>query len=706
MKHSIQASLFLSAIALWLSASVNAVVPVRDGSKASIKIERLGDSYISPIEMSAQSKVKRTPNNDFQDVQYIKIDEDFSMLPAGTAENPTEICPYMGLDGEAPIDNAFTHEPGWSGSWVYSTGNAIMIASNTPNDNAFLRTPKGDYSGHVTVSFKMKFLPCEWEVYEYDGSVSHFTRTKGTLQVCPIAYNKHMADTNIPEEQYGTFDINSAEGDGWMQVTLNFDNYTADNDGCIAFLTRYKFLIDDVHITTAQTFLASPVMLNWSNVTNTSFTANWMPVDRAFDYYINLWEYEGTDAEGKPILKRSYDGLSDEDKDFKASILEMVESGMWPEGVNYFYWGATYETGNDKATSWTFTGLDPEKEYYVSVQSHNVDMWSDAMVVYHAMVVGAPDELSADNVNPEAGSYTAHWTNVPKADLYMVNNYGVKSFSEATANYALIDEDFSAINADVTSATGINNAQTVSNIPVDYLDSYTCNPGWLSYSATTGNAMAVVAQGMVGGNGYGVVATPSLYVANGDQVVVDVDIVTQAPQIYVLFAGVTYMLPLTQGQTHYSFPVPTNGITEGSLAFRMNDEVGNAFLLDRVTITQDIPAGSQVYHLLASKQLVKGSLECDFENINFDLYDNVGFNVTCYHSYQNPLTDQEEAATSPYMMPFLLNYPTVAISKTSIDKVNTNATPAYYDLKGARVAQPQHGLFIKIENGKATKVVK
>jgi hypothetical protein len=41
---------------------------------------------------------------------------------------------------------------------------------------------------------------------------------------------------------------------------------------------------------------------------------------------------------------------------------------------------------------------------------------------------------------------------------------------------------------------------------------------------------------------------------------------------------------------------------------------------------------------------------------------------------------------------------------TSVDEINYNSQVVYYDLMGNKVAQPQHGIYIKRCNGKTTKV--
>jgi hypothetical protein len=66
-------------------------------------------------------------------------------------------------------------------------------------------------------------------------------------------------------------------------------NYSADNDGFIQFHNYGTLIIDDVKVTTTPNFIAAPKMLPESNFTKTSFTANWQPVRKAFNYYLGLY---------------------------------------------------------------------------------------------------------------------------------------------------------------------------------------------------------------------------------------------------------------------------------------------------------------------------------------------------------------------------------------------------------------------------------
>lgn len=653
----------LAAVMLFAANdAAQAVVPARTGQTATIVTEKLGDDYISPLPLSSLGKQAKGPNrtiapDDYQNVQFLKIDEDFSLLPEATVEEPLQLCEYSGLDASIDIPDEYTNQPGWTGSLCYAADQKMMLDCWTPNAGAYVRTPQGDYSGHVTVSFKMKFLPTPWQVEDNDGNPETVTMSKGILQVYPIAYNWHLAQTNLPESYGGMYNIQSSAEDGWLQVTLTFDNYSADAEGCIAFFTRYKYLIDDIHITTSADFLANPVMLKWTDVTTDGFTANWMPVDHAYDYYVFLFE-EGVDEDGNPALKFCFDGLSEEEKENREEIAELYEMGLWDVGINYLYWGATYEGSDPKATSLTFSGLDPEKEYYVSVVAHRSDQWSEIFGnAYHVMVVPQPEQLSFSNFDETTGGYTAEWSEVVKADLFNVRNYGVNHVATANDAYPLFDGNFKAV------------------------EGYGCS-----------------------------VETPSMWVNNNDKVAISARIATEAQTVYVKFAGVTYYLNLTPGTYDYNFELPTNGQPESTLAFVMKDELERGFTIDHLSVSQAVAAGRDVFTLLETKVLSAGATSCDFAGVdNASSFDTFAFNVACYHEYLNPLTNQSESAVSAYMLPFLLQETTAGVeaSEIAVETNQPSEAPVYYDLQGIRVANPLDGhLYIRVSNGKAAKIIK
>jgi hypothetical protein len=142
-----------------------------------------------------------------------------------------------------------------------------------------------------------------------------------------------------------------------------------------------------------------------------------------------------------------------------------------------------------KNLSYTFQGLDSLTDYYYSVRSHYMMMYSDE-VLQPAFGVSAPEVKPATDID-ERGGYTANWEPSPKATRYTITNFGVRQAAADEEKHVVLDEDFSKINADVTSATDPYNPEAVGNTKPVSLDDYTNIAGWTSNVTT-------LAQGMVG----------------------------------------------------------------------------------------------------------------------------------------------------------------------------------------------------------------
>lgn len=161
-----------------------------------------------------------------------------------------------------------------------------------------------------------------------------------------------------------------------------------------------------------------------------------------------------------------------------------------------------------KNTSFTFTNLDADKDYYYAIQSHNSKLKSTSYLNL-AYGVAAPEAKLATDIDSR-GSYTANWEASKKATGYRVDNYGVVTAKE-DGEYAIVDEDFSLVNSDVTSATDPTNPEQTGDDEYESLDSYTKTPGWTAINTA-------LAQGWIGAtnndDASGAIKTPTLYLAN------------------------------------------------------------------------------------------------------------------------------------------------------------------------------------------------
>lgn len=622
------------------------------------------------------------PQRIIQQASDILVEEDFSLFPEGTYDEPGVIIPWGAPYLDTPIDSVYTQQPGWSGYGIYGAQGGGYMMCRSPYNPSYLNVPMGDYSGTITITCRVRSINPSW------GDMGIPTGT--SLDVIPFAYGSNVADTDIPD---GLMSFRLYEKNGWAELTMQFQNYTADNEGYIQFMCDTDLLIDNLKITTTPDFVASPTMLKLSNVTEDSFTINWMPVRKAFSYWVHLFTLDGYDDNGDPKFKRVYpDYYTAEDIQ---ELEEMVETGEMPEA----YLG--YDT---KECSYTFTDLDPEEEYYYAVQSHLQLQQSSLDTKYHAMFVAAPELLNATEIDKNAGTYVANWTTVAKGDGYEASNYGVYNVKEDAEDFSLLDEDFSGLDSDASGLADMEKPLEGVN-QSDFLSSNAALPGWTCNNMGFANGMAGVAKAY---NGF--ITTPPMYVANNDYVTLSLGVEMQyaGQPLGITFGGVQYQLTCNDVYTMGEFVMPTNGMIESPIRFFSADGQ-SPFLLDYVVVTQDVKEGNDVYVFRDKKNLEAGTSSIMFENCDFSDYDDFAFQVFALHYYYNPVLGVDEICNSPFQGRKAVDGTPASlenVANTGVEDTLTNGNDAaaYYDLTGRRVNNPESGVFIKVQNGKAMKV--
>jgi hypothetical protein len=94
-------------------------------------------------------------------------------------------------------------------------------------------------------------------------------------------------------------------------------NCSSDNGGFIQFHNYGTIILDNIKVTTTANFIAAPAMLAATDFTSHSFTANWQPVRKAFNYYLDLY-------------KKVY--LSNNDTTFTANFENADANNIIPSG--------------------------------------------------------------------------------------------------------------------------------------------------------------------------------------------------------------------------------------------------------------------------------------------------------------------------------------------------------------------------------------
>lgn len=270
------------------------------------------------------------------------------------------------------------------------------------------------------------------------------------------------------------------------------------------------------------------------------------------------------------------------------------------EHTGYTYYDFT--TSGIECTSYTFTGLDSETEYFYRVRSHYMKDFSSG-TINHAFGVSKPHDLSADNIN--GGEYTAHWADVAKAQQYIVTNYETQTVKEDTPEFIIMDEDFSNAEGedDVNDLTLLDDSgERVS------LDEYTDCKGWTATFPACGNSML----GSRGGNIY----TPPLYAVPGRENIA----------LYVTIYGTAGdQIPVNVGSGFLFIPIDDNGMAYGKIsipALEPGQQMyfcsynGLDFALSAVQLVQDLCEGDVAMRWESQQVVPAGVGSCTFTGLD------------------------------------------------------------------------------------------
>lgn len=722
------------------------------------------------------------------------LDEQFDKFTKGSAEQPDTIalCDEFGTFGgpaQWDIDPQYTQEPGWCGTWVFQAGGNAYLNDPTGYSGAMLNSPLGDYSGNLTITLRVK----------------NYGANTADLSVNMLKGGYEDPDFVITGgESKSHTSVNLYPGSGWKTITLKVHNTSADNDGFLQLLSYGQCLVDYVHIEREGNYIAQPKMLPITQFTDTSFTANWEPVDMAYNYYVWLYqkdEYgtvdrswaadfedgvpEGFKATGEIMPGAGADGsnafaIATGDTLATPSNLSVYEAmSFWMKvggatkeeltaanskiqmdfltinGWEYYgcyyasYWlepgevdleESTYgefakrfygvrlytedfpegaylaiddidvAAGKDtklspvgeseqygyyyddtRKTSFTFNeGLDPQKDYFYGVQSHYSQIKSDFSLQL-AYGVAAPEAKPATDIDSR-GSYTANWGKSLKATSYRVANYGLYTAKE-DEQHAVIDEDFARIDASVTSATDPTSPEDVGSDKYKSLDDYTTLPGWTARNT-------LIAQGWLGAANdeytTGIIKTPVLYLDNDDHFYISVKAIGTPGDLLGIYTPTQkYYIEFNQsGEIDGTYTVPERG---AALVLRITGD--SNFMLDRVSIRQDLRAGDKVYTLLSTAEPEGGEFSATFDGLYDYDFESYAYTVTALRT--DGVNQAESDASDHVLVDLAAGTSTLAV----LQPTTTGGQEAVYTPGGQRVGKLQRGLnIVRQADGTVRKV--
>ncbi len=369
------------------------------------------------------------------------------------------------------------------------------------------------------------------------------------------------------------------------------------------------------------------------------------------------------------------------------------------EGENSMEYGGNYTLyDTTKKTSYTFKGLDPNTEYYYGVRSHYVNIFSDRKYI-HALGVAAPEALEATDIDSR-GSFTANWEKAPKATSYTVSCYGVNTADKDYADYPVLDEDFSKIDALVTTGTSADDAMPLGNSSISSLDAYTQYPGWTGRDNTA-------SVGMLGAEGSyytgGMIKTPELDLRHDDKF--KLELVGKATSDDNLVVRV--------GSKSYYLTVPSDGIIDGVYYLPEGGKFANIrfysysyapFIFDKIKVTQKVAKGDQIMTWLDSAETGSSTTSYTFTDLYDYGFEDYAYNVVSHFVFSSVKSTSSLTPSATVFVNLADGSSTTGISELA--ETDNLKEVARYTADGRLVAAPVKGLnIVKYSNGKTVKVV-
>lgn len=247
----------------------------------------------------------------------------------------------------------------------------------------------------------------------------------------------------------------------------------------------------------------------------------------------------------------------------------------------------------------TFTDLDMESLYFLSITGVNGSLLSKPTEEVQAIGVAAPDVLAATDIDFEKRRYTANWEAEAHADYgYTVSNFMMREIEEDNPEHIVMIDEFSGAEGD--------NAEDVSIEDNGDFNGYSDNYGW-----TTEPWYGIMNDGMIGTTYGGVLTSPYLTLDNnGGEYTVYFELMGWGEATLVVQNGVEYQKAQLNGefnmitgkydqdwiQVYMTF---NGGGRHDRLEFYTLD--GSSFLIGNFQVIQGVKKGDKVYECESSE---------------------------------------------------------------------------------------------------------
>lgn len=733
------------------------------------------------------------------------IDEDFSLLTAGTNDQPdTTPLTKDGEWGEDATDESYlmdaslTKDGPWFGLSLRQAGGAIALMGQS-DQASWLFTPLKDYSGKMKITLRARSL-------------------KGTTRLI-IHFNKGGYVNSMPIDGLPQYKMATLKEGEWTDIEAEVDNNSADLDGNIGFQAISTVLIDDVKVTVEGENLVYPPILPLTNLSESGFTAHWQEVRNADDYLFSLFRKQWTSddnviyttdfndgqlpTEGFTFELSSAEPFGNDGPDGSQAIhlyngdkitsvpnnarlknltfylrtagataeqlqekqsaiqilvdtksvtggqlgflnaaaliegdyldMEELTGGFsdsyfriqlialdMPEGAYFVIDDLELETGRSftydpvqkdvvvEGTEYTVSDLNPAEYYFYTVKSHNSKQTVESPL---QSVIYLPTPVVLDATDITTDSYTAHWEPVAKATHYEVRNYFLAEVKKDYPDYPVISEDFSLVTDELTEATDPFSPESLGNQDEYFDDLGLSEYDWFGRGNT-------VCQGMVGcdalnSDNINYIASPEVDLShNGGRYVVKVKAYGRVGDFLCIYDynDMVYGNPAARGAFEPIDPAHAEdtdpGIFEGTLELTggtistrlVFTTYGLDFMLDEVSICQDLVAGDIFNQLLGMQTVAAPRTSCVFNQLSL-------FGIPYYYYTVTALSEDYDYYTQSKQSAYHLVDMTTGINTVSTDN---DSEAKLFDLQGRRLPQNHNakGIFITRKNGKSTKVIR
>lgn len=306
--------------------------------KKSLLVSTLAVAFCAIVALAGTHKVKKIMVDNIQKSTTVKslkaiskageatdetpnlqvlLEEDFSKFTAGSEATPDATDVADATTGY--IADKLTNTPGWSGDGVFQAGGCAYIGivdEGTDNeDTGFLNTSTFDGSGnggYIVVTFRARV-----------------TEEGATDAVEFVSIDED--DINESDPMSGVVDYNQvAITDQWAEYEVKLKSGAA-NASIQLYAYQSPIYIDDIKVVqTVKIDVPAPEALAATNVTPTSFTANWSAVEGATSYMLTVFSFKTikSDVEEATVTE-GFDGIVATGK--KDKFID-TENSKLPEG--------------------------------------------------------------------------------------------------------------------------------------------------------------------------------------------------------------------------------------------------------------------------------------------------------------------------------------------------------------------------------------